>query len=453
MSGHGARPGPLELLRGLASLALVVGGWLALDRLGIVNGHGGALFALGFLVLAGTVGGALAAVVGLPRLVGFLIAGLVAGPAGLGFIDVKEVKALSLLNALALALISLQAGAELTLPVLRRTWKSVGLSAVAQVLLVIPTMAVVFWLARPWIPFARELPSAAVVGLAVVWGTLAFVRSPAVTLAVLGEMRAKGPLTDWSLGVVVLLDVLILPLFTIAVGVARTQVLGDAFDPRDLLAMGHELFASFAAGVTVGLIAGTLFRVITTERILLLVVLAYGVTALTGYLHYDTLFVFMVAGCVASNLTRAGPALIGTSETTSSAVMIVFFATAGAKLDLAALLALWPVVLVLFGARVVFTWISAKVGHRLARDPPVVRQNGWLVLVSQAGVAIGLATVAADALPGIGPKLASLVVAVVALNEVFGATLMKWAISRAGEAGRPQVAEAHASEDGRTGVR
>lgn len=438
MSGHGGRPRPLELLRGLGALALVVGGWLALERLELVRGHGGPLFALGFLVVAGTVGGALAAFVGLPRLVGFLIAGLVAGPAGLGFVDAKEVKALSLLNVLALALISLQAGAELTLPVLQRTWRSVGLSAVAQVLVVIPSMALVFWLARPWVPFTRDLSGEAVIGLALVWGTLAFVRSPAVTLAVLGEMRAKGPLSDWSLGVVVLLDVLILPIFAAALGMARTQVLGEPFDPGALLAIGHELFASFAAGITFGLLVGGLFRVVTTERVLLLVVLSYGVTALCGYLHYDTLFVFMVAGCIAANLTRSGRALVATSEATSSAVMIVFFATAGAKLDLAALRALWPVVLALFFTRAFFTWLSAKAGHRLARDAPVIRKNGWLVLVSQAGVAIGLATVAAEALPGIGPPFASLVVAVVALNEVFGATLTKLAVARSGEADAPR---------------
>lgn len=434
MSGHGARPTPVEVLRSAVALALVVGAWIALERLGLVRGHGGPLFALGFLVIVGTVGGVVAGFVGLPRLVGYLIAGLLAGPAGVGFIDPKEVKALSLINALALALISLQAGAELTVPVLRRTWRSVGFSAVAQVLLIIPLMALVFWLARPLIPFTHDLSASATLGLAVVWGTLAFVRSPAVTLAVIGELRAKGPLTDWSLGVVVALDVLILPLFAAALGVARTQVLGEAFDPSDLLAIGHELFASFAAGISFGLLVGVLFRWISSERVLLVVVLAYAVTALTGYLHYDTLFVFMVAGCVASNLTRAGPALIATTETTSSVVMIVFFATAGAKLDLAALIELWPVVLLLFAARAALTWLSVGLGHRLARDPPVVRKNGWLVLVSQAGVAIGLATLAADALPGIGRALASLVVAVVALNEVLGATLTKLALARAGEA-------------------
>ena len=435
MSAQVTRPGILELARGLAALALVAGSWLALRELGLVKERGGPLFALGFLVLAGSVGGTAAAFLGLPRLVGYLLAGLAAGPAGAGFIHGDEVKALSLVNVLALALISLQAGAELTMPVLRRTWRSVGFSAIAQLLIVIPSLALLFWLLKPFIPFARELPTGALAGVAVVWGALSFVRSPAVTLAVISELRAKGPLTDWSLGISVVLDVLILPLFAVALGFARTQVLGEAFDTHLLVAMGDELFASFAAGITFGLLIGVLFRFITSERILLVVVLAYGVTALCGYLHYDTLFAFMVAGCVVSNLTRAGPALIHTSETTSGAVMIVFFATAGAKLELAALFELWPVVLALFAGRILASAIAARVGSRLAGDPPAVRDNGWWVLVSQAGVAIGLATVAAEALPGVGAPLASLVVAVVALNTVFGASALKLALGRAGEPG------------------
>ena len=421
-----------ELLRGVVALACVVGVRLLLERIG-VTGSAGPLFALGFLIVAGYVCGGIAAFVRLPRLTGYLLAGLAAGPQGAGLLDVHDVKALMLVNTLALALIALQAGAEITLPVLRRTWWSVSASAIAQILIVIPGVAAVFWALSSSVPFASGLAPGALVAVALLWGTLAFTRSPSVTLAVLGETRAKGPLADWSIGIVVVLDVLILPLFAGVLGVARTQLLGDALELGMLRNIAHELFASFAAGVTFGLLVGALLRFVERERVLVLVVLSYGLTALCVYLGYDTLFVFVVAGFVVMNLTRSGPGLIAASETTSGVVMIVFFATAGAKLDLASLTALWPVVLALFGARVVFSVLAAKIGHRLARDPAPVRKNAWLVLVSQAGVTIGLATVVADALPGVGGKFASLCIAVVALNELFGAALTKWALGRAGE--------------------
>lgn len=437
MSAHGGPPSIAELARGALALAGVVAARLALERFGhhLDHAHVGAgpLFSLGFLVIAGHVCGGIAAFMRLPRLTGYLLAGLAAGPQGAGFLDSHDVKALTLVNTLALALIALQAGAEITLPVLRRTWLSVAASALAQVLIVVPGMALVFWALSSAVPFTAGLAPGALLAVAFLWGTLAFTRSPSVTLAVLGETRAKGPLADWSIGIVVVVDVLILPLFAAVLGVTRSQILGDQLNLGMLTNIGHELFASFAAGVTFGLMVGLLFRFVDKERVLVLVVLSYGVTALCVYLGYDTLFVFVVAGFVAMNLTRSGPALIAASETTSGTVMIVFFATAGAKLDLAALYALWPVVLALFFARIAFSVVAAKIGHRLAHDPPTVRKNAWLVLVSQAGVTIGLATVAGEALPGLGAKLASLCVAVVALNELFGAALTKWALMRAGE--------------------
>ena len=156
MSAHGGPPSMKELLRGVVALACVVGVRLLLERIG-VTGSAGPLFALGFLIVAGYVCGGIAAFVRLPRLTGYLLAGLAAGPQGAGLLDVHDVKALMLVNTLALALIALQAGAEITLPVLRRTWWSVSASAIAQILIVIPGVAAVFWALSSSVPFASGL--------------------------------------------------------------------------------------------------------------------------------------------------------------------------------------------------------------------------------------------------------------------------------------------------------
>ena len=432
MSGHGAAPTIGELARGLLGLAVAVGVFLALRAADFVD-TGGPLFALGFLVVAGSVAGSLAAFLRLPRLTGYLLAGILAGPQGFSLLSVVEVKALSLINALALALIALQAGAEMTLPMLTRTARSVTSSAVAQILLVVTGTAAAFYLGRSHIPFAASQGTMVVVALALVWGVISLTRSPAVTLAVLSETRARGPVADFALGNVVLLDVLVLPLFALALSFTRAQLLGDPFDVGSLAHLGNELFASVAAGVSFGLIIALLFVIFQRERTLVIIVLAYAGTALCGYLRYDTLLVFVIGGFLVMNLTRNGPALIDTSEKLAAAVMIVFFATAGAKLDVQALVQLWPVAATLFLLRVVLTLVATRLGHVIARDPPMVRRYGWLSLVSQAGVTIGLATIIADALPGIGPPFASLAIAVVGLNELVGAVLFKFALGRAGE--------------------
>lgn len=117
---HGARPSVSSLLQGLAALALLVAAMVGLERGGLTTVRG-PVTGLGFLVIAGAVFGQLASFLKLPRLTGFLIAGILAGPQTSGLVSHSDVKSLSLISALALALIALQAGAELTLAALQRT--------------------------------------------------------------------------------------------------------------------------------------------------------------------------------------------------------------------------------------------------------------------------------------------------------------------------------------------
>lgn len=436
MSGN-ERPSLSLVFQALAVVALVLAGLWGLEAAGTTVQRG-PVFGLGFLVIAGAMAGRVAAFLRMPRLTGYLLAGLLAGPQCFEVLDKSDVKALSLINALALALIALQAGAELTLPTLQRTWKSVLISSSVQIVVVIVPMALLFFLLADQMPFLAGYEPLAVLAVAAVWGVVSLTRSPAVTLAILGETRASGPLAEHALGVVVVLDVLVLPLFALAMALARGQIAQEPFEASLLLHLGHELFASVCAGATFGLLIALLLRLISRERALLIVVLGYGVTAMSVYLRYDTLLVFVVAGFVVMNLTRFGHGLVETSQRVSAGVMIVFFATAGAKLDLQALRDLWPIALAFFAARFALTWVACQIGHRLAHDPPVVRSLGFTSLISQAGVTIGLATIVADTLPGVGKALATLAIAAVGINELVGPVIFTFGLRRAGEIPGPE---------------
>lgn len=67
--------------------------------------------------------------------------------------------------------------------------------------------------------------------------------------------------------------------------------------------------------------------------------------------------------------------------------------------------------------------------HQLA----VERQHAWLGLVSQAGVAIGLATIVAQAYPQLGAQLRGMLLALIAVNETVGPILFRRALAQSGE--------------------
>jgi hypothetical protein len=88
---------------------------------------------------------------------------------------------------------------------------------------------------------------------------------------------------------------------------------------------------------------------------------------------------------------------------------------------------------VLAGSRAFITWAGALVAGRMARDPAVLRRWSWSGLVSQAGLALGLSVIIAREFPSVGPSFRALAIATVAVNEMLGPILFKFALDRTGE--------------------
>jgi Kef-type K+ transport system membrane component KefB len=408
------------------------------------SGRGALVAATGFLLVTGTLTAELAELIRLPHLTGYLAAGIVAGPSVLELIDVHTVHELTSINALALALIALEGGAELKFGILRELWKSLSLATFLQSLPVLVLMAGVFIAARPLMPFLKGLGPAALIGAGVLWGAGAISRSPAATLGILSQTRANGLLARHTLTFVMTSNLVVVVLVAVAQMVARPLIEPTvSFSLHELRTLGYELLGSVALGTTLGLVLAAYLRLVGRQMSLVLVALGFGVTEVLGYLRFDALLTFMVAGFVVRNLSRQGEKLTQAIGEMGSVVYVVFFATAGADLDIDLLKRLWPVALLLASSRALFTFVAARLGSRLAGDPPVLRRWGWSGLISQAGLALGLAGVIARAFPTFGPAFGALAIATVAINEMVGPVLFKLALDRAGEtstAPRPSLA-------------
>ena len=124
-----------QLIR-MTVLMLVLGGVSALGLLRVDQGTP-VTFAGGALLLSAIFAGRLAGTVGLPKLTGYLLIGILVGPYVLRFISTDAVTGLDLVRGLAVSLIALMAGTELQLGLIRR----VGLKVTVMCLIV---SAVVF---------------------------------------------------------------------------------------------------------------------------------------------------------------------------------------------------------------------------------------------------------------------------------------------------------------------
>jgi Kef-type K+ transport system membrane component KefB len=401
--------------------------------------HGGMwiIAGFGFLLLAGTLMSELTAPLGLPHLTGYLIAGIASGPHVLKLIDEPTVKALSPVNTLALCLIALAGGAELDLGYLRKGARSLAWATLAQTTAVLVALSCAFVASRPLIAFARSLSPGALVGVALLWGALAVSRSPSATLGILAQTRATGELATFTLAFVMASDVVVVVLVASVLGAVRPLI-----DPAasvslgSFVILGHELFGSVALGTTLGLVIAAYLRLVNRQMLVVLLVLGFGVTTVLEYLQFDSLLTFMVAGFIVRNMSSQGGKFVKYIEQTGTVVYVVFFAIAGADLDVPLLRGLWPVALILAGTRGVVTWAASRAAGRLAGDSPLLRRWGWSGLVSQAGLTLGLSMLIAREFPAIGTPFRALAIATVAVNEMVGPVLFKLALDRTGESSR-----------------
>jgi Kef-type K+ transport system membrane component KefB len=310
-------------------------------------------------------------------------------------------------------------------------------ATVVQSLFALALVTAVFFAARPFIPFARGLALAPLFGVALLWGALAVTRSPSATLGILSQTRASGPLAAFTLAFVMVSDIVVVVLVAAVFACVRPLLDPAAsFSFDSFVTLGHNLFGSIALGTTMGLIIAAYLRLVNRQMLVVLLVLGFGASTLLDYLQFDSLLTFMVAGFIVRNMSNQGHKLVQYIEQTGTVVYVIFFATAGADLDVPLLRQLWPVALLLAGSRTAITFAGARVASRLAKDPPVLRRWGWSGLVSQAGLALGLSVLVAREFPAIGTGFRALAIATVAVNEMVGPILFKLALDRSGETSR-----------------
>jgi Kef-type K+ transport system membrane component KefB len=426
------------MIRRLVVLALLVGGAVLLEPLrvpteGVIAPR--SLFLFGILLLTADTFGALAHDVGFPRMVGYLLAGLALGPSVLDIVPPGVLQDLSMMKQLAVGLIALMAGVEFRVSDLAERYRAVLWVLALQTAASITGLTLLTLALRPWLPFLAGLEPGPLFFAALLFAVILTVNSPMVTLALLTETQASGPLAKTTLGVVLLADVVVILIFTAAFSLAQASLGGaTAGAPEILLRLLREVVGSILAGGLVGGILTLYLRFVRRELVVFAVVLVFATAAAATALHFELLLSLLVAGFLVENVApvRAEP-LVETLHLMAVPIFVVFFAMAGADFRLETFATLWPIVLLVTVVRGGLILVASRTGARLGRAEPTVIQYGWTGLIAQAGVALGFATIVADRLPLRGLAMQTAIVAIIAVNQCLGPILFRSGLDRAGE--------------------
>lgn len=436
----------------IALLALMVGiRLLKLDSLGSDDAL--VLGAIGFVLLASFTAAEMGGLLSLPRVTGYIITGALL--AFFGILSRPVVLEMKMFNTLALGLIAVAAGLELSLKQLGAVIKTLTGTIVAKLLLAVPLVAGTFYLYQVNLSPLELNSKGEVLGLALVLGALSLGTSPSISLAVISETKSKGRLTDIVLGAAVLKDLVVVVILALAVAVARSLLPEGGGTPFSLSHVLTELGVSLLAG---GLLGGLLIlyvRYIKAEMLLFVAAMILVVAEIAQLLHLELLLVFIAGGFVVRNFSKYGHDLLHPVQMVSLPVFVVFFTIAGASVDLAATWRILPLALALCAVRAVAFYFSARIGNAIGKEAAPVRENAWLGYLPQAGVTLGLVGLATEQLPEVQNPLLSTGLAVVAVNLLIGPITLHTALTRAGEVPGPSPKEARsrAGEEDINGAR
>ncbi|MEW5734391.1 MAG: cation:proton antiporter [Thermodesulfobacteriota bacterium] len=383
---------------------------------------------------------------GLPYITGYLFAGMLAGPYVMQILEPDLVRRLHIVDDLALGIIGLAAGASISWKEMRRLGRSVMLTSILQIgFIFLLLFSFTFFLSFLFSSFAGLSPKEHL-ALCLVISLLCSAQSPSSAIAVIDECNASGSFTDTVLGVTVMVDIIVICLFPLILSAAHgISAPTGARNGPDFFILLPELGFSLLLGALAGIMLNALMRKTKTDFALFILCFAFGVYKTSDWLggwseeqfgilmHPDPLLICMSAGFTVRNLEKTSTVFHDAVHRFSLPVYLLFFSLAGASLRLDALALMWPMAGILCLLRATGLFMGGTMAGMLSNTSKEIRRISFLAHLSKAGVSIGLAQLAARSLPAVGTLITTLVLAVIAVNQVIGPVALKWVLNRAGE--------------------
>lgn len=391
-----------------------------------------AILVFGFLIMAGYLGGCYISKLGLPSITGYMLAGIVCGPYVLGFVRLETVLQFKLLEDLALALIAFTAGGELKKSRIVKSWKSILSISFFQIAVVFTCVSVGFYhIAAYFRPLDVSDGQLMIVSGFV--GVIASACSPASAVAVVVGTRSKGHITDLIMGVTVLRDLIVLIGFTIAIAVFYANTTGEGSYVPTIGSALFRLILSIFIGCSVGFIIGGLLGLLRREVVMFVITVALVIVFIAELLDLDYLLICLVAGFVVENFTSLGDRLVGAIERTSMGIYIIFFAMTGVMMDFSSLAWVWPCAIAIVALRIFGTAIATAAGAFVGGERNLFKGFGWAAFLSQAGVSLAVVLLVSRTFPEWGAKFRTLMVSVIAINQIIGPIFLQLLLTSSGE--------------------
>ena len=385
----------------------------------------------------------------LPLITGLIVVGILTGPYLLNLIPIAAPFQLKYINDISLGFIAFAAGAELYLKELKKQINSIKWNSFGQLFITFIFGVAALWLAADYIPFLANKETKVVFAISSLMATIFIASSPASAIAIINELRSKGPFTQTVMGVTVVKDFLVVIMFSICLSFTQSALKESAFDFVQIIIVLAEFVTSFILGFfVVGYALKTALSLGIHKRTKSFFILLIGystywtsdwlaVFSLEKWGHalfLEPLLICILASFYVTNFSKFRAEFLNQIRSLELYIFVAFFTLTGASLNISVFVEVLSVALLLFSLRLVALIFGSVGGGLIAGDPIKQISIGWMSYITQAGVTLGLATVVSNQFPEWGTIFSTAVLALILINQFIGPPLFKWAIYQVNEA-------------------
>lgn len=381
------------------------------------------LLLFGLLLVAGLVGSELVKrVSGLPRIVGYVLAGLLLGGSGINLLDDKLVSESWIFVDIALGLVLFELGRRLHFAWLRNDrW----LLATGLIESALSFACIYFALA-----YFDVKPIYAAVAAAIGIST-----SPAVVLLVAQEMKAEGQVTERALNLVAMNSVIAFVLTTMLLSWIHHEYQAGwyviALQPIYLL--GGSLILGYTASMAIILLSRWLGKHAERQFVMLLAVIVLTIGA-ARMLELSVLLALLSFGMLSRNLDERHDLMAVDLSGIGQMFYVVLFVVSGAKLQLVDLMTGGVIAVVYVLARFVGKSIGVMSLTYFSGARAGAAGLLCIALTPMSGLALAMVHGTTNIYPEFGARLAAIVLSAVLILELVGPVAVQFALKRAGEA-------------------
>lgn len=397
---------------------------------------------VGIIITTGFIMGEIARRVKLPKVTGYIIAGVLLNPQLSTLIPEDFTQHTDLVTNIALAFITFSIGGTLSFEKLRKLGKGIIAITISEAQVTFLFVAIGFMIT---LPFITHIHGATWLGtfipLSLILASIAAPTDPTPALAVSHESNAKGDVTSTILSVAAFDDALGLVNYSIAIVLAEVMILHQGFSIySSILNPILIIVGSLAMGAAFGIILNLITYIIKDESGGVFVVILFGLLGLcygfASKFDLDQLLATMTMGMVVINYNVEGDRAFKMLERyTEELIFVIFFTLSGMFLDFSVLTTTVAMVGVYAFFRTIGKFTGTALGGWIAGSTGNVKKYTALGLIPSGGMIVGLALMLKQNpnYSSFADLAISTVIGATVIHEFIGPIFVKLAMRKSGE--------------------